>query len=317
MKILVTDPLSQAGISILKAAGHDVDERLKLSPADVTALVSAYDVLLVRSGTKATAEMIAHMDKMKIIGRAGAGVDNIDVPAATKKGIVVMNTPGGNTQSTAEHTLAMIFAMARSIPFAHASLVAGAWDRKKYMGMELRGKTLGVIGFGRIGAEVARGAMALGLRVMAYDTLITPEEIASQGYVPATLDDIYANADIITVHVPLLSSTRHMITDEQLGKCKRGVCIVNCARGGIVDEEALVRALESGQVSRAALDVFTVEPPPPDHPLLHHPRVVVTPHIGSATTEAQENVAVQIAEQVVAALSGGALVGTVNNVPLR
>ena len=314
MRILVTDPLSETGIALLRAADHLVDEQLGVLPEALLELVGAYDVLLVRSGTKVTPSLIDRMDRMKIIGRAGAGVDNIDVDAATKRGILVMNTPGGNTRSAAEHSIGMLFALARNIPFAHAQLTGGTWNRKAWNGIELFGKTLGVIGFGQIGREVSSLAQGIGMTVVAFDPQVTAEAITACGVRPLSIDELYATADIISVHVPLLPSTRNLIGEAEFAKCKPGVRLINCARGGIVDESALLRALDSGIVAGAALDVFAQEPPPPDHPLLHHPHVVVTPHIGAATAEAQERVAVEIARQVIAALAGGRIVGAVNKV---
>lgn len=311
MNILITDQLSTAGIAILRDAGHTVDERYGMNPPALHELMGAYEVLLVRSGTKVDAAMIARMDRMKIIGRAGAGVDNIDVPAATGRGIIVMNTPGGNTRSAAEHTIAMLFSLARNIPFAHASLTNGTWDRKKWNGIELQGKKLGVIGFGRIGREVATMAHALGMVVSATDDVVPPDAISAAGFQPLTVSELLSGSDIITVHVPLLPKTRHLLSDREFQLCRKGVRIINCSRGGIIDEEALVRALDSGIVAGAALDVFEQEPPPIDNPLLHHPHVVVTPHIGAATAEAQSRVATDIARQVVTALSGGPVVGRV------
>lgn len=311
MKVLITDPIEQRCVDILKAEGFDVDHRPGMSPDEICAQIPTYDALIVRSGTKVTSDIIAAGQALKVIGRAGAGVDNIDVPAATRRGIIVMNAPGGNTISTAEHTLSLLLALARNVPQAHASLQRGVWDRKQYVGTELFGKTIGILGLGKVGREVAKRCASFDMVVLGYDPLLT-EEVASKLAVESLdLDELLRRSDFITIHTPLNEETRKMINAETLAKCKPGVRIINCARGGIVDEQALLAALEDGRVGAAALDVFEKEPPG-DHPLLHHPRVVATPHLGASTEEAQEKVAAQIAQQVADALKGRSVSGSVN-----
>jgi D-3-phosphoglycerate dehydrogenase len=270
----------------------------------------------VRSATKVNAEVIARASSMKVIGRAGTGVDNIDVGAATRKGILVMNTPGGNTVSAAEHTVSMMLSLARNIPQAHMSLSRGEWERKKFTGMEVFEKTLGVIGLGKIGREVAQRCQGLGMNIVAYDPVLAPEIAARAGIELVGLDELYRRADVITVHTPLTADTKGLLNDSTLAKCKKGVRIINCARGGIVDEAALLRALESGQVGGAALDVFETEPPK-NSPLIAHPHVIATPHLGASTEEAQEKVAIQIANQIADALKGRAFAGVVNGAAMQ
>ncbi|HZV11888.1 MAG TPA: hydroxyacid dehydrogenase, partial [Candidatus Kapabacteria bacterium] len=297
-RILIADPLDAGGVAILRREGFDVDVQTGLSEEQLLPILPEYTAMIVRSGTQVTERMIGSMEHMKFIARAGVGVDNIDVAAATRKSILVMNAPNANTVSTAEHTLAMIFSLARHIPFAHAELRQGTWNRKKWMGIQLEGKTLGVIGFGKIGSEVAKKANAIGMRVVAYDPLVASEFIVSRNAEPAALPALLSSSDIITVHVPLTNVTRGLLGEKEFSLCKRGVLIINCARGGIVDETHLYEAIEKGIVAGAALDVFAEEPPAKDNPLLHDSRVIVTPHIGSATIEAQMLVAIQIAEQL-------------------
>lgn len=313
MKILITDPIEESCVNILKDEGFEVDLKPGLSRDEIKKIINDYVALIVRSGTKVTSDIINEAVNLKIIGRAGVGVDNIDVETATRRGIIVMNTPGGNTISTAEHTMSLILALARNIPQACNDLKAGNWNRKKFMGVELYGKTIGIIGLGRIGREVAIRCKAFGMNVIGYDPVLSADVAAKIGVeLVSSLDEIYRRSDFITVHVPLNDETRGMIGREELAGCKRGVRIINCARGGIVDEDALLEALESGQVAGAALDVFSEEPPPKGHPLIQHPRVIVTPHLGAATEEAQEKVAIQIAHQIADALKGRAIVGAVN-----
>lgn len=313
MKILITDPIEESCLNILKSEGFEVDLKPGLSRDEIKRIINDYVALIVRSGTKVTADIINEARNLKIIGRAGAGVDNIDVESATRRGIIVMNTPGGNTISTAEHTISLMLALARNIPQACNDLKAGNWNRKKFMGVELYGKTIGIIGLGRIGREVAIRCKAFGMNVIGYDPVLSTEVAVKLGIeLVSNLDEIYRRSDFITVHVPLNEETRGMIGREELAKCKRGVRIINCARGGIIDEEALLEAIESGHVAGAALDVFVEEPPPKGHPLIQHPKVIVTPHLGAATEEAQEKVAIQIAHQIADALKGRAIVGAVN-----
>lgn len=316
MKILVSDQLEQSCIDILANEGFEVDNKLGISADDLKATIGNYEGLVVRSATKVNADVIARAAKMKIIGRAGTGVDNIDVPAATRKGILVMNTPGGNTISAAEHTVSMLLSLARNIPQAHVSLVQGRWDRKKYTGVEVFEKTLGVVGLGKIGREVASRCHAFGMKVIGYDPILASEVAVKASIELVSLDELYRRSDFITVHTPLTKETKGLLNDETIAKCKRGVRVVNCARGGIIEEAALLRALQSGQIGGAALDVFEEEPPK-DNPLFRHDRVVVTPHLGASTEEAQEKVAIQIAHQMADALKGRAYTGLVNGAALQ
>ncbi len=311
MKILISDQLEQSCIDILTSEGFTVDNRPGLSAGDLLKTIEAYDALLVRSATKVTAEVIAAGKNLRVIGRAGTGVDNIDARAATRRGIIVMNTPGGNTVSAAEHTVSMMLSLARNIPQAHMSLHAGEWDRKRFTGTEVTGKTVGVIGLGKIGREVAARCKGLAMNVIGYDPVLSPDATAKLDIEAVSLDELYRRSDIISVHTPLTPETKGLLSDATLAKCKKGVRVINCARGGIVDEAALLRALESGHVAGAALDVFEVEPPK-GNPLLTHARVVATPHLGASTEEAQEKVAVQIAHQVADALKGRGYFGVVN-----
>jgi D-3-phosphoglycerate dehydrogenase len=266
----------------------------------------------VRSRSKATADIIEKAERLRVIGRAGVGIDNVDVPAATKRGIVVMNTPGGNTISTAEHSIAMIMAVARMIPQADASMKSGKWDKKSFMGVELRGKTLGVLGVGRIGQEVARRMKAFQMSVIAYDPFVSKDRMKQIGCEPVTIDELCERADFITVHSPLSPETKYILNAERFAKVKKTVRVVNCARGGIIDEAALADALREGRVAGAALDVFESEPIPADHPLRGLPNVILTPHIAASTVEAQENVAIQVAEQIVEALVNHNIMNAVN-----
>ena len=311
MKILISDQLEQTCIDILTHEGFTVDNRPGLSGADLLAVIGEYEGIVVRSATKVTAELIDRAVNLKVIGRAGTGVDNIDLDAATRKGILVMNTPGGNTISAAEHTVSMLLSLARNIPQAHMSLVRGEWERKKFTGTEVFEKTLGVVGLGKIGREVASRCLGLGMKILGYDPVLAPEAAARLSIELVNLPELFRRADFITVHTPLTPDTKGLLSDETLARCKKGVRVINCARGGIIDEKALLRALESGHVGGAALDVFEIEPPK-DNPLLRHPRVIATPHLGASTEEAQEKVAVQIAHEIADALHGRAYAGVVN-----
>ncbi|MCZ7398364.1 MAG: phosphoglycerate dehydrogenase [Candidatus Methanoperedens sp.] len=302
MKILVSDPISDQGIEILKKE-FDVDIATGLPPAELIKRIGNYEALIVRSETQVTKDVINAGKKLKIIGRAGVGVDNIDVNTATERGIIVVNAPEGNTISAAEHTIAMMMAMSRNIPQANASLKSKKWDRKKFMGVEVRGKVLGVVGLGRIGAEVAKRAQGMEMNVLAYDPFISQERAAELGVELTTVEDIVRRADYITVHTPLTKETKDLIGGKEFAIAKKGVRLINCARGGIINEEALAEAVKSGIVSSAAIDVFVKEPPF-DSPLLELDRVIVTPHLGASTEEAQINVAVSVAEQIVNALKG-------------
>jgi len=298
-KVLVSDPISDLGIQqLMDAADVQVDKKTGLNEDELTAIIGDYDGLLVRSQTRVTERIMKAGTNLKVVGRAGVGVDNIDLEAATKLGIVVINAPDGNTITTAEHTFAMMIALARHIPQAYAKTVSGTWDRKSFLGVELRNKTLGVMGMGRIGTEVAKRAKAFGMNILAFDPFLTEERADKLGVKLSSVDNIIRNADFITVHTPLTPETRHMIARPQFEVMKRGMRIVNCARGGIIDELALVEAIDEGIVAGAAFDVFEHEPPESDHPFLSHPKVIVTPHLGASTVEAQENVAIDVSEQV-------------------
>lgn len=316
LKILVSDAVDRGCVDILRAEGFDVDLRPGLTAEELNTIIGGYDGLVVRSATKVTAGVIALGRRLRVIGRAGTGVDNIDLPAATRRGVLVMNTPGGNTVSAAEHTVSMLMALARNIPQAHMSLARGEWERKKFTGTEVFEKTLGVIGLGKIGREVAVRCRGLGMRVLGYDPVVAPEVAAKMEIELVGLDDIYRRADFITVHTPLTEATRALLNDATLAQCKIGVRVINCARGGIIDEGALLRALDSGRVAGAALDVFEEEPPK-GSPLLKHPRVIATPHLGASTEEAQEKVALQIARQIADALHGRSYTGVVNGAVMQ
>lgn len=305
IKILVSDPLSEEGLKILKEVKEfSVDVKTDLKPDALKETIKDYDALIVRSATKVTKDVIAAAAKLKVIGRAGVGLDNVDLEAATQKGIIVMNTPAGNTISTAEHTMSMILALSRNIPQANASTKAGEWKRSKFMGVELYGKTLGVVGLGRIGTEVAKRALSFGMRILAYDPFLSKEVADSLGVEVVELKDLFSRADYITVHTPLTEETKHMISTGQFALMKNGVRIVNCARGGIIDEAALIAAVKDGKVAGAAIDVFEAEPIPADSELLKLANVVVTPHLGASTEEAQVNVAIEVAQIVRDALLG-------------
>ncbi len=303
MRVLVSDPIAKNGLEYLQQ--HvDVDVKIGMKPEELLQLIPNYDALVVRSETKVTAQVIDACARLKAIGRAGVGVDNIDVPAATRRGIVVVNAPTGNNIAAAEHTVGMMLASARHIPQACAAVKAGLWQRSKYMGVELRNKLLGVIGLGKIGTEVAKRAQAFDMKVIAYDPYLSPEHAQRLGIESVTLEDVLRRADFFTFHVPLTPQTKGMIGMPQFRQMKRSARIVNCSRGGVVDEQALVEALEQGLIAGAALDVFTQEPLPAEHPLLGQEKLVVTPHLAGSTVEAQEEVAIDVAEQIVAVLNG-------------
>ncbi len=312
MKILISDNLSKQGVEILQKAGLTVEVKTKMQKEDLLREIKHYEGLIVRSATKVTAEVIAAAEKLRVIGRAGSGLDNVDTQAATKRGIVVMNTPGGNTATTAEHTMAMIFALVRKIPQAAASLKAGKWEKDRFMGIELYNKTLGIVGMGQIGSHLAKLAQGAMMNVIAFDPYLAEERARKMGVELMGLHELFRRADIITVHTPLTAETENIINAETIGAMKDGVRIINCARGGIINEKDLFEALKSGKVAGAAFDVFEVEPVNPDHPLLTLDNFICTPHIGASTTEAQENVAVGIAEQIVDYLTRGIARGAVN-----
>lgn len=302
-KVLVADPIAPEGIEILKTVA-EVDVKTGLSKDELAAIIGDYDALAVRSETKVTADIIARAGKLKIIGRAGVGVDNIDVEAATNRGILVVNSPEGNTLAAAELTVAMLLALARNIAPADQSLRGGKWDRKKYMGSEVYGKTLGVVGLGKIGREVVSRLQAFGMSVLGYDPYLKPEQAESLGIKLVDLDTLYKESDYISVHTPKTKETTGMINAEKLALMKPTVRLINCARGGIIDEAALADAARSGRIAGAAIDVFTTEPAPADNPLLGVPNILTTPHLGASTEEAQVNVALDIAEQIVEVLNG-------------
>ncbi|MBI4428395.1 MAG: phosphoglycerate dehydrogenase [Ignavibacteriales bacterium] len=311
MKILISDPIEQVCVDLLTSEGFIVDFKPSRPFEELRGMISDYDALIVRSSTQVSSELLSVGKKLKVIGRAGAGVDNIDVDAATRRGVIVMNTPGGNTVSTAEHTMSLLLSLARNIPQANDSLRHGKWDRKKFIGTELLGKTIGVIGLGKVGREVAVRCQAFGMTTIGFDPLLSAE-VAGKAHIElVSLSEVFQRSDFISVHTPLNDDTKGLLGDKEIAKCKTGVRIINCARGGIVDEAALRRGLESGKVAGAALDVFEHEPPG-EHPLLKNPKVVATPHLGASTEEAQEKVARQIALQVADALKERGVSGAVN-----
>ena len=309
-KILVSDPIAQEGIDLL-CASAGVDVKLGLKPEELLGVIGGYEALVVRSETKVTREVIEAAGQLKVIARAGIGVDNIDLNAATGAGIAVVNAPTGNTVAAAEHTLALMLALARNIPDAHQSVKSGQWRRSAFMGIEVRDKTLGIAGLGRVGSEVARRARSFGMRLVGYDPFVSPEYARRLGVELMSLDDLLSESDFVTLHTPLTDSTHGLIGAPQLAKIKPGARLVNVARGELVDEGALLDALESGQLAGVALDVFSQEPPV-DNVLLDHPRVVATPHLGASTEEAQREVAVEAAEQVLTVLNGEPARNTVN-----
>jgi D-3-phosphoglycerate dehydrogenase len=310
-KVLISDKLSPAAVQIFKDHGIDVDVKSGLDKDQLAAIIGDYDGLAIRSATKVTAKLLDKAAKLKVVGRAGIGVDNVDIPAATAKGVIVMNTPFGNSITTAEHAITMMLALARQIPQADASTQAGKWEKNRFMGVEITGKTLGVIGCGNIGSIVADRAQGLKMKVIAYDPFLSPERAVDINVEKVELDELFRRADFITLHTPLTEKTKNIIDAASLAKTKKGVRIINCARGGLVDEPALRAALDSGQVAGAAFDVFTTEPAN-ENPLFGHPNVVCTPHLGAATSEAQENVALQVAEQMSDYLLRGAISNAVN-----
>jgi len=312
-KVLVSDPLAAQGLDVLREAdGIEVLDRPGLSPGDLLEAIRDVDGLVIRSGTKVTAEVIEQAEKLRVVGRAGIGVDNVDLQAATARGIVVVNTPEGNNVTTAELAIALLVSLARHIPQATASMKAGKWEKKKFQGLELFNRTLGVVGLGNIGRVAAVRARGLGMKVAAYDPYISADAAARLDVELVDLDELLSRADAITVHVPKTRDTTGLLDDEAFAKCRDGVLVVNAARGGIVDEEALHRALESGKVGGAALDVWVEEPPPADHPLLQHERVICTPHLGASTGQAQVNVSVAVAEQVRDYLLQGVIRNSIN-----
>ncbi|HDH06622.1 MAG TPA: phosphoglycerate dehydrogenase [Nitrospirae bacterium] len=311
MKVLVSDNISDKGINILEKAGLEVDVKTGLAPERLEKEIGRYDALIIRSATKVTADLIKSAKKLRVIGRAGSGLDNVDKIAATKRGIVVMNTPGGNTITTAEHTVALLLSMARQIPRATASMKQGKWEKKKFIGVELYNKTLGIIGLGNIGAHVAKMAQGMGMNVITYDPYLSEEKAKTLGVTVVELNGLFKKADFITSHIPLTKETKNLINAKTIAKMKKGVRIINAARGGIIDEKALYKALKSGRVAGAALDVFEKEPPE-GSPLLELDNFICTPHLGASTADAQENVAVAVANQIVDYLVSGTIRNAVN-----
>src|SRR3954463_12233291 len=314
MRILISDDLSQEAKTILeRIPGAEVEFKVGLQPAELREIISGYDALAVRSATKVTAEILAAAPRLRVIGRAGTGVDNIDLAAATRRGVVVMNAPGGNSVSVAEHTLALLLALSRRVADASQSTRAGKWEKKKFSsGRELSGKTLGVVGTGNIGALVVQRAKAFGMKVVAYDPFLSEEAAGKLGVELVPLPEIFRRSDAITLHVPLTEQTKNMVAAPQLAAMKEGALVINCARGGLVDEKALAQALKSGHLGGAALDVFETEPPPADHPLFSCDNFIATPHLGGATEDAQQSVAVIVCEAMVEYLTTGTVRNAVN-----
>jgi D-3-phosphoglycerate dehydrogenase len=312
-KVLVADDLSTRGVEILRASPRiTCDVKVGLKPAELVAIIGQYHGLVVRSATKVTAEILEAASQLKIVGRAGIGVDNIDVKAASRRGIVVENTPSGNATTAAEHAVCLLLSMARFVPQATASMKAGKWEKKKFQGVELTDKTIGVIGLGNIGRIVVDRVRGLKMKVVAYDPFIGKEAAERLGAELVSLDELYGRSDFITLHTPMTPETKNLIGADAFAKMKKGVLLVNAARGGIVDEDALLAALDSGKVAMAALDVFLKEPPEPGSKLVAHERVICTPHLGASTDEAQEKVAVEVAEQIVAFVNRGEIKNAVN-----
>ena len=312
-RVLISDQLSAAAIHIFETRGVDVDFQPALGKdkEKLAAVIGDYDGLAIRSATRVTADILAKAARLRVIGRAGIGVDNVDIPAATARGVIVMNTPFGNSVTTAEHAIALMFALARDIPAADASTQAGKWEKSRFMGVEITGKTLGVVGCGNIGAIVATRALGLKMRVIAFDPFLSADRAGTLGVEKVELDELLARAEFITLHTPLTAQTRDILSAESLARTRKGVRIINCARGGLVDEVALRKALDSGHVAGAAFDVFVNEPAT-SNPLFGCPQVVCTPHLGASTTEAQEKVALQVAEQMSEYLARGAIANAVN-----
>lgn len=311
-KIIITDSVDTKCVNILEAAGHEVTYNPGMPKEEILKVIKNYNGLVVRSATKVTSDMISLMENMEVIGRAGTGVDNIDVDSATRKGIMVMNTPGGNTVSTAEHTMALMLTMCRNTAQANQTMRAGKWDRKKFQGTELQGKTIGIVGLGKIGREVAARSKAFEMKVIGYDPVLSEEMASKLGINLVDLETIFKESDIITVHVPLTDETENLISEKTLAKCKDGVKIINCARGGIINEKDIINALNSAKVSAAAFDVYVTEPPDFSGELIQHPKVITTPHLGASTEEAQEKVAIQIAEQIVDMFNQKPVRGAIN-----
>ncbi len=303
-RVLVSDPVHPDGLARLREYGHEVIQVLSGNRDDLLQVLPEVEGWMVRSRTKVTEDLLARAPLLKIVVRVGVGLDNVDLEAASRRGVLVTNTPRATSVSVAEFTLGLIFALLRAVPQAAATMREGRWEKKQFMGREIAGKTLGILGLGRIGTEVARRALALGMTVFGFRRSPLTQEERDLGVLPASFEEVLARSDVITVHLPLTPETRHLLSREAFARMKAGMYLVNCARGGIVDEEALLQALEEGRVAMAALDVFEVEPPPPDHPLLRHPRVIATPHIAAQTEEAQRRAALEAADKIIATLGG-------------
>jgi D-3-phosphoglycerate dehydrogenase len=310
-KVLISDKMDPRAAQIFRERGVEVDEITGKTPDELKAIIGQYDGLAIRSSTKVTKDVLEHATNLKVVGRAGIGVDNVDIPAASAKGVVVMNTPFGNSITTAEHAIALMFALARDLPEADKSTQAGKWEKNRFMGVEVTNKTLGLIGAGNIGSIVADRAIGLKMKVVAFDPFLTPERAVELGIEKVDLDELLKRADFITLHTPLTDSTRNILSAENLAKTKKGVRIVNCARGGLIDEAALKEGLDSGHIAGAALDVFVTEPAK-ESPLFGTPGFISTPHLGASTTEAQVNVAIQVAEQMADYLVSGGVTNALN-----
>lgn len=302
-RILVTEKIAAEGLDVLRQAA-EVDVRLDLDKAGLLEAIGGYDALVVRSATRVTAEVIEAGKRLRVVGRAGTGVDNIDVSAATRHGIIVVNAPASNNVAVAELTIGLLISLARSIPQAHSSLQSGKWERTRFVGWEVRGKTLGLVGLGRIGSEVAVRARAMAMHVLAYDPVVSLDRAAQIGVELVAMDELLQRSDVISLHVPLVEGTKNLIDAASIARMKPGAYLINASRGGVVDEAALLAALDAGKIAGAALDVFSQEPPFPDAPIIHHPKIITVPHIGASTAEAQTSAGTEVAEGVVAALSG-------------
>ncbi len=313
MKILISDNVAPDCIELLKKQrGYNVTVKTDYAPAELKADLNKFDAIIIRSATKLTADTLAGADNLKIIGRAGAGVDNVDIPTASKYNIVVMNTPLGNTISTAEHTLALMLALCRHVPQGYNSMKEKRWDRKMYTGVEIKGKTIGLIGVGNVGKALAKLLSGFQVTILGYDPYVKSAEMKKHGIKLVNLDVLLAKSDIISLHAKLTDETKNMVNNELLTKCKKGVRIINCARGSMVNNADLLASIESGQAAGAALDVFITEPPNFEDPLFKNPRVIFTPHLAASTVEAQENVAIQVAQQVIDAFKGKGIINAVN-----
>lgn len=310
-RVLVAEPLSETGLAVLRAAGLAADVKTDLSREQLLAAIGDYDALVVRSATKVDRELLTAGKKLRVVGRAGVGLDNVDVKAATERGILVVNAPSGNVVSAAEHAVALLLAMLRKIPEAQVSIKAGEWKRTKFVGTELQGKTVGLVGLGQVGARVAARLRGWHVTILAYDPYVTPERASELGVKPVSLDELLAKSDVVSLHTPVTPETTGLLNAARFSQMKKGAFLVNCARGALVDDAALVSALDSGHLAGAALDVFAVEPPK-DYSLMKHPKIVCTPHLGASTVEAQDRVAVETVEMLTEALKGSPFVAAVN-----